>query len=76
MKEEKRRQKARADYLQSQVNDLWRTVPQQGNKKSKQQSKGPKFPLEPQENILYFIEKKCTLARALAARSDPYYSQD
>ena len=27
--EEKRRQKAREDYLQTQVNELWRTLPKQ-----------------------------------------------
>ena len=56
MREEQQRQKEREDYLQSQVNDLWRkTVPQkkkQGSVKEK-----VRFPEEPQENVLYFIEK-------------------
>ncbi|MFA1560690.1 SpoVR family protein [Aliivibrio fischeri] len=56
--EEKIRQEDREAYLQSQVNDLWRTVP-----KSKEESNEEKirFPSEPQENILYFIEKHAPL---------------
>jgi spore cortex formation protein SpoVR/YcgB (stage V sporulation) len=56
--EEKARQEEREAYLQSQVNDLWRTVP-----KSKQKEEGEqvRFPSEPQENILYFIEKHAPL---------------
>ncbi len=56
--EEKARQEERETYLQSQVNELWRTVP-----KSKQKSEEEKmrFPSEPQENILYFIEKHAPL---------------
>ncbi|UCX04825.1 SpoVR family protein [Shewanella glacialimarina] len=57
--EEQARQEEREAYLQSQVNDLWRTVPtsnqEQTTKKSKQ------FPSEPQENLLYFIEKNAPL---------------
>lgn len=53
-KEEQLRQKDREEYLQSQVNDLWRTVPlTQHNIKEKPSFH---FPEEPQENILYFIE--------------------
>ncbi|WP_394132776.1 SpoVR family protein [Shewanella maritima] len=57
--EEQARQKDREAYLQTQVNDLWRTVPKsdvQPNVTSKKQ-----FPSEPQENILYFIEKNSPL---------------
>jgi len=56
MREEKKRLKEREEYLQTQVNDLWhKTIP----KKDKQGSDESKtcFPPEPQENILYFIEK-------------------
>ncbi|WP_046006745.1 SpoVR family protein [Pseudoalteromonas rubra] len=58
MYEEQKRQKEREDYLQSQVNELWRTIP-----KGKQQDEREdiKFPTEPQENILYFIEKNAPL---------------
>ncbi|MGL5949733.1 MAG: SpoVR family protein [Aeromonas sp.] len=56
--EEKRRQRAREDYLQSQVNDLWRTLPKQ----DKPHTHAPnRYPSEPQENILYFIEKNAPL---------------
>ncbi|MFP3449560.1 SpoVR family protein, partial [Pseudomonas sp. SIMBA_067] len=56
--EEQKRQQERAEYLQSQVNELWRTIPsqQQESKKSERH-----FPQEPQENILYFIEKNAPL---------------
>jgi spore cortex formation protein SpoVR/YcgB (stage V sporulation) len=56
--EEIARQEERADYLQSQVNDLWRTLPR-SEKKNK--VKEARFPPEPQENLLYFIEKKAPL---------------
>lgn len=52
--EEKSRQKERAEYAQSQINELWRTIPVD-SKSEVEQSKI--FPSEPQENILYFIEK-------------------
>ncbi|MBF8999993.1 MULTISPECIES: SpoVR family protein [Vibrio] len=55
--EEKARQEEREAYLQSQVNALWRTVP----KENKQEEVEHRFPSEPQENILYFIEKHAPL---------------
>lgn len=56
---EKLRQKEREEYLQSQVNELWRTLP---HKKSSGQTENAfQFPAEPQENILYFIEKNAPL---------------
>jgi spore cortex formation protein SpoVR/YcgB (stage V sporulation) len=56
---EKLRQKEREDYLQSQINELWRTLPQKNSiEKSTTQEC---FPAEPQENILYFIEKNAPL---------------
>ncbi len=57
--EELKRQKEREDYLQSQVNDLWRsTVPEQAENTKEKKTR---FPSEPQENILYFIEKHAPL---------------
>ncbi|MCG7489067.1 SpoVR family protein [Vibrio sp. Of14-4] len=56
--EEKMRQEERETYLQSQVNDLWRTVPKG---KVEQEESKIRFPSEPQENILYFIEKHAPL---------------
>ncbi|ABM25165.1 SpoVR family protein [Shewanella sp. W3-18-1] len=58
-REEQARQKEREAYLQSQVNDLWRTIPTQQQDLS--QTKKRHFPSEPQENILYFIEKNAPL---------------
>ena len=56
---EKMRQVEREQYLQMQVNDLWRTIP----KKHALGSSGEavRFPPEPQENLLYFIEKSAPL---------------
>jgi stage V sporulation protein R len=55
LQQEQLRQKEREEYRQSQINDLWRTLPGRG---SAQESAGnANFPAEPQENLLYFIEK-------------------
>ena len=59
LKEEKVRQKEREEYLQSQVNDLWRTIPL--NPAAEKAELRANFPTEPQENILYFIEKNAPL---------------
>lgn len=59
MQEEKIRQQNREVYLQSQINDLWRTIPQAKQTHGERQKK--RFPAEPQENILYFIEKNAPL---------------
>ncbi|HXH01920.1 MAG TPA: SpoVR family protein [Candidatus Competibacteraceae bacterium] len=56
---EKERQRQREAYLQSQVNDLWRTIPSRGAEPASKQQK--RFPAEPQENLLYFIEKNAPL---------------
>ena len=57
--EEKNRQQEREEYLQQQVNELWRTLPTKpGKAKSGKQQR---FPKEPQENLLYFIEKNAPL---------------
>ncbi|OEE70094.1 SpoVR family protein [Enterovibrio norvegicus FF-33] len=58
MAEEKARQKAREDYLQTQVNALWRTIPISEKVLEKTVDR---FPSEPQENILYFFEKHSPL---------------
>ena len=57
--EERERQKQREDYLQQQVNELWRTIPDEHDKNDKVEI--PNFPSEPQENILYFLEKNSPL---------------
>ena len=54
--EEKLRQKDREVTLQKQVNHLWATIPQASEKDVLEQEE-TKFPVEPEENLLYFIEK-------------------
>ena len=53
VEKEQKRQKERQEYIQRNINDLWRTLPQEKNKAVQKQ----RFPIDPQENILYFIEK-------------------
>jgi stage V sporulation protein R len=59
LQEEKIRQQNREMYLQTQVNELWRTIPQ--SKEAHKEHEKKRFPEEPQENILYFIEKNAPL---------------
>ncbi|CAG9001370.1 MAG: hypothetical protein CENE_03390 [Candidatus Celerinatantimonas neptuna] len=56
--EEEARQKSRQEYMQAQVNELWQTIPTTSTEKEKQEKH---FPEEPQENILYFLEKNAPL---------------
>lgn len=55
-KQEIERQKDREAYVQQQANDLWRTLPPSKNKKT-DDTEPEHFPKEPQENIMYFLEK-------------------
>ncbi|POZ60908.1 SpoVR family protein [Chromobacterium alticapitis] len=57
--QEQARQVEREQYLQTQVNDLWRTIPRRDKDDSGKSA--PRFPAEPQENLLYFIEKSAPL---------------
>ena len=57
--EEEARRKDREAYLQQQLNDLWRTVPKGADKQTEKASR--RFPEEPEENLLYFIEKNAPL---------------
>ncbi|WP_328188033.1 SpoVR family protein [Marinobacter sp. OP 3.4] len=59
--EERRRQKEREEYLQRQLNDLWRTIPKMGDDDNERERRRQRYPSEPQENILYFIEKNAPL---------------
>ena len=56
---EKMRQQEREEYLQSQVNELWRTLPRSEIREEHEPRR--KFPAEPEENLLYFIEKHAPL---------------
>ena len=59
MAQENARQKEREEYAQSQVNALWRTVPRRDEELA--DVPVPRFPPEPEENLLYFIEKYAPL---------------
>ena len=52
--------KDREQHAQFQVNDLWRTLPKRIEKNGGA-PETKRFPDEPQENILYFIEKNAPL---------------
>ena len=56
---ERQRQKEREAYLQAQVNELWRTLPAGHGRSAPALEE--RFPVEPEENLLYFIEKKAPL---------------
>jgi len=56
--EERRRQRERAEYIQRNLNDLWRTVPRAREVDERDHEQ---FPKDPQENLLYFIEKNAPL---------------
>ena len=56
--EERRRQRERAEYIQRNLNDLWRTVPRAREMSERDDEQ---FPKDPQENLLYFIEKNAPL---------------
>ena len=59
--EEQARQAEREKYLEAQVNDLWRTLPTHRTRAlataDDVPEPEPQFPPEPEENLLYFIEK-------------------
>ena len=59
LQEEKQRQLEREELLQRQVNDLWRTIPTPDADGGVSEER--RFPEEPQENILYFLEKNAPL---------------
>ena len=50
----------REEHAQRQVNDLWRTLPRRTEKEGAA-PEAKRFPEEPQENLLYFIEKNAPL---------------
>lgn len=56
--EERERQQAREEYIQRHVNELWNTIP---HKEEETKTAEPRFPLEPEENLLYFVEKNAPL---------------
>ena len=60
--EEKRRQREREESLQKQVSELWRTFPQL-QPATQLREENDTFPAEPQENLLYFLEKNAPLLK-------------
>jgi len=54
LKAEAARLSAREAHREKSFNDLWRTLPEAA---AKPKAAAPGFPAEPQENILYFVEK-------------------
>src|SRR5678816_2545573 len=58
--EEMQRRSERLAYAQTQVNDIWRTLPKRAERPG-EADESKRFPSEPQENILYFIEKNAPL---------------
>jgi spore cortex formation protein SpoVR/YcgB (stage V sporulation) len=79
---EREKQLERAEYLQKQVNDLWRTVPV--TEVEEEKKRRPTFPETPEENLLYFLEKHspvlkpwerelCRIVRKMAQYFYPQY---
>lgn len=59
---EKERQKEREAFIQSQVNELWKTVPKKDKKGAVEYAKRKEpLPREPEDNILYFLEMHAPL---------------
>ncbi len=58
--EEKRRQRDREEALQRQVSELWKTFPDMQPMVQRREP-SRRFPSEPQENLLYFLEKNAPL---------------
>ena len=58
--EERARLKDREQHAQLQINDLWRTLPRKPDRPD-EAAESRRFPEEPQENLLYFIEKNAPL---------------
>ncbi len=56
--EEIKRQRERQEYIQRTLNDLWRTLPKARELDARDEEI---FPKEPQENLLYFLEKNAPL---------------
>ena len=56
--QEKEQQAEREEYRQQQLNQLWNTIPKNEKPSTVDQQR---FPADPEENILYFIEKNAPL---------------
>jgi len=58
VEEEENRIKEREAYIQKTLNDIWTTIP---NSEKQVIEKAKRYPEDPEENILYFIEKNAPL---------------
>ncbi|WP_066013959.1 SpoVR family protein [Endozoicomonas atrinae] len=56
--QEQARQEERAEYIQRTLNDIWTTIPKV---EKEEQEKEERFPKDPEENLLYFLEKNAPL---------------
>ena len=59
LQKESAARREREAYLQSQVNELWRTLPNRQTPEPEETD--DRYPPEPQENLLYFAEKNAPL---------------
>lgn len=79
--EERERAREREAYSWSQHDEIWRTVPGADNEQNNADSLN--FPAEPQENLLYFIEKfsprlqswQCEIVRIVRKMAQYFYPQ-
>ncbi|MDR3418158.1 MAG: SpoVR family protein [Nevskia sp.] len=55
--EERDRQREREEYAWRRYDEIWRTVPGRGGAGAAKARAAQQFPTEPQENLLYFVEK-------------------
>jgi stage V sporulation protein R len=65
----------RERHMQQQVNDLWRTLPRRAEQAAESDA-GRRFPSEPQENLLYFIEKNAALLEPWQREGGAHRAQD
>ncbi|WP_257294957.1 SpoVR family protein [Endozoicomonas sp. YOMI1] len=56
--QEQARQEERAEYIQRTLNDIWTTIPKVDKEELEQEER---FPKDPEENLLYFLEKNAPL---------------
>ncbi len=56
--QEQARQEERAEYIQRTLNDIWTTIPKV---EKEEQEQVERFPKDPEENLLYFLEKNAPL---------------
>jgi len=61
LEKEKERQDRREAYRQEMVNDIWKTLPPTAKETKKEKDR---FPKEPTENLLHFIEKNAPLLKS------------